>query len=29
LNFQSLKNDKAVVFDVKSFLPTHIIDGRL
>jgi UDP-N-acetyl-D-galactosamine dehydrogenase len=29
LDFETLKNDKAVVFDVKSFLPTHKIDGRL
>lgn len=29
LNFQDLKNEKAIVFDVKSFLPTDKIDGRL
>ncbi|NEV93472.1 nucleotide sugar dehydrogenase [Psychroflexus sp. YR1-1] len=29
LDISALKNDKAVVFDVKSFLPTTIIDGRL
>lgn len=29
LDFDALKNKKAVVFDVKSFLPTHKIDGRL
>jgi UDP-N-acetyl-D-galactosamine dehydrogenase len=29
LNLSALKNEKAVVFDVKSFLPTDKIDGRL
>jgi UDP-N-acetyl-D-galactosamine dehydrogenase len=29
LDFKALKNEKAVVFDVKSFLPTEKIDGRL
>jgi UDP-N-acetyl-D-galactosamine dehydrogenase len=29
LDFKALKNEKAVVFDVKSFLPTDKIDGRL
>lgn len=29
LDFDKLKNEKAVVFDVKSFLPTDKIDGRL
>jgi UDP-N-acetyl-D-galactosamine dehydrogenase len=29
LDFEALKNDNAVVFDVKSFLPTDKIDGRL
>ncbi|SDG82856.1 nucleotide sugar dehydrogenase [Psychroflexus sediminis] len=29
LDFSALKNEKAVVFDVKSFLPTEQIDGRL
>ncbi len=29
LNFEALKNDNAVIFDVKSFLPTDKIDGRL
>jgi UDP-N-acetyl-D-galactosamine dehydrogenase len=29
LNLSTLKNEKAVVFDVKSFLPTDKIDGRL
>jgi UDP-N-acetyl-D-galactosamine dehydrogenase len=29
LNFEALKNNNAVIFDVKSFLPTDKIDGRL
>ena len=29
LDFEALKNDNAVIFDVKSFLPTNKIDGRL
>jgi len=29
LDFKALKNDNSVVFDVKSFLPTDKIDGRL
>ncbi|MFD0931165.1 nucleotide sugar dehydrogenase [Psychroflexus salinarum] len=29
LDFSALKNERAVVFDVKSFLPTDKIDGRL
>ena len=29
LDFEALKNDNAVIFDVKSFLPTDKIDGRL
>lgn len=29
LDLSALKNEKAVVFDVKSFLPTDKIDGRL
>lgn len=29
LDFEVLKNDNAVIFDVKSFLPTDKIDGRL
>ena len=29
LNLSDLKKENAVVFDVKSFLPTHKIDGRL
>ncbi|MBZ9626677.1 nucleotide sugar dehydrogenase [Psychroflexus sp. CAK57W] len=29
LDFSALKNEKAIIFDVKSFLPTDIIDGRL
>jgi UDP-N-acetyl-D-galactosamine dehydrogenase len=29
LDFKALKNKHSVVFDVKSFLPTHQIDGRL
>ncbi|WP_019038525.1 nucleotide sugar dehydrogenase [Psychroflexus tropicus] len=29
LDFKALKNDRSVIFDVKSFLPTHQIDGRL
>ena len=29
LDFKALKNENSVVFDVKSFLPTDKIDGRL
>lgn len=29
LDFDTLTNKRAVVFDVKSYLPTHKIDGRL
>jgi UDP-N-acetyl-D-glucosamine/UDP-N-acetyl-D-galactosamine dehydrogenase len=29
LNIEDLKNTNAVVFDIKSFLPTHTVDARL
>ena len=29
IDFSKIKADEAVVFDVKSFLPTNVIDGRL
>lgn len=29
LDLEALQNEKSVIFDVKSFLPTHKIDGRL
>lgn len=29
IDLNSLKNEPAIIFDVKSFLPTNLIDGRL
>lgn len=29
LDYKALKNNNAVLFDVKSFLPKEIVDGRL
>ena len=29
ISFKELQNNKTVIFDVKSFIPTDFIDGRL